>query len=570
MAEHRWWRSLLARVTVAYAIGALLLSSTMAAASYLLAENRLLSEAQLQHREQAYFNAIDVRQALLPSSPFPSTESANTAYRAALEGLSRPNRSQVGLLPADRVVRSPTGLTRDQLPEALLNHKSQAVQMMYRSPGGETMYGVAIDLPGVNATYIEVLPLGDLDSTLGSLRVILLGVALVASVAGAGLGYYSARRALAPVARVSSAASAISEGDFTTRLDLQADRDLAQLSTAFNDMVDAVGQRIDREQRFTSDVSHELRSPLMTLTASLEVLERRKESLPEVAQQAVELLSQDLERFQRLVEDLLEISRAEAGALQLEPSEFRLAEFLENVLATTHNVFVPIEYPPRLAGLVVSADKRRLAQVVANLLDNANKYGGGATRVSYDMVPGDSLDLDAGSSAADRLPDRVQIVVEDDGPGVPPHLRDRIFERFGRIDSSAGNRSAATGFGLGLSLVAEHVRLHDGTVWVSDRIDGRHGARFVVELPLDEHALGEDEEMAELAAPVGAARPGGPRTSGPQVRSADEPLIGGPEPDGGPPPSDPCPADATSSEKTASPETSTFDAASSETTRSSP
>ncbi|MFV0523967.1 MAG: sensor histidine kinase [Acidimicrobiales bacterium] len=530
MPEHRWWRSLLARVTVAYAIGALLLSSTMAAASYLLAENRLLSEAQLQHREQAYFNAIDVRQ-VLPSSPFPSTESANTAYRAALEGLSRPNRSQVGLLPPDGVVRSPTGLTRDQLPDPLLSHKSQAVQMVFRSLEGETMYGVAIDLPGVNATYIEVLPLGDLDSTLASLRVILLGVALVASVAGAGLGYYSARRALAPVARVSSAASAIAEGDFTTRLDLQADRDLAMLSTAFNDMVDAVGQRIDREQRFTSDVSHELRSPLMTLTASLEVLERRKESLPEVAQQAVDLLSQDLERFQRLVEDLLEISRAEAGALQLERSEFRLAEFLENVLATTHNVFVPIEYPPSLANLVVSADKRRLAQVVANLLDNSNKYGGGATRVSYDVVPGDGLDLEPADAGGSGVPDRVQIVIEDDGPGVPPHLRDRIFERFGRIDSSAGNRSAATGFGLGLSLVAEHVRLHDGTVWVSDRIDGRHGARFVVELPLDDDALGDHEEMAQLAEPVGGLRAAGPRLPDLGARQADEPLIGLPEPD---------------------------------------
>jgi len=128
---------------------------------------------------------------------------------------------------------------------------------------------------------------------------------------------------------------------------------------------------------------------------------------------------------------------------------------------------VPIELDAELAGVVVPADKRRLARVIANLLDNAAKYGDGATAVSLRQVEG-----------------AVQIAVEDQGPGVPPEDRQLIFDRFAR-GGIAGRRGSSEGVGLGLALVAEHVRLHGGQVWVEDRIDGREGARFVVELPTE-------------------------------------------------------------------------------------
>jgi signal transduction histidine kinase len=103
---------------------------------------------------------------------------------------------------------------------------------------------------------------------------------------------------------------------------------------------------------------------------------------------------------------------------------------------------------------------------VANLLDNARKYGDGASTV-----------------VLQRSDDRVQLIVEDEGPGVPDEERDLIFERFAR-GGGAGRRGSNEGVGLGLALVAEHVRLHGGRVWVEDRADGRPGARFVVELPV--------------------------------------------------------------------------------------
>ena len=129
--------------------------------------------------------------------------------------------------------------------------------------------------------------------------------------------------------------------------------------------------------------------------------------------------------------------------------------------------------------LVISADKRRLARVIQNLLDNAAKYGGDA----------DLVELARG-------PDHVQITVVDSGPGVPTEERENIFNRFAR-GSEGGRRGAGTGTGLGLALVAEHVQLHGGSVAVEDRRVGQPGARFVVTLPgiidpshdpADEHA----------------------------------------------------------------------------------
>ncbi len=466
-------------MTVAYAVGSLLLSFTVAGATFALARAQLLEAAESQHREQAYTNAKSLRanlQSLLELGG-PTDETSRENILVNLSNLSRFNGSQQALLLDDGQWLSPFTI-QEQLngyPVLVQSTRQWNVADMHIDVDGTVSYAVGIRLDTLNATYFEVRSLADLDSTLSSLRAILIGVATLASGAGAAFGYYSARRALTPLSRISTAASAIADGDFTMKLDLEDDRDLALLGSAFNNMVDTVGQRIERERQFTSDVSHELRSPLMTLTASVEVLERRKDSLPDVAQQAIELLSHDLDRFQRLVQDLLEISRMEAGAVQLQISSFLLIEFLENVMTQSRNPGLLMNFSPGDPDLVVSADKRRLAQVMTNLIENAEKYGGGATGISYEVVDDD-----------------VQIVVEDNGPGVPAEERDRIFERFARMGGVAGNRAADAGFGLGLSLVGEHVRLHGGQVWVTDRIDGQHGARFVVQLP-----LGPDRELHE-------------------------------------------------------------------------
>jgi signal transduction histidine kinase len=232
-------------------------------------------------------------------------------------------------------------------------------------------------------------------------------------------------------------------------------------------MAVALEERIQRDARFASNVSHELRSPLMTLAASIAVLENQRDDMPDRARAALDLMVADIERFQQLVEDLLEISRFDAGVMHLDLEEVRVDELVIQAVTNSTDVDVPVDIDADLAGVVVKADKRRLSRVIDNLLDNAAKYGEGATRVELR-----------------KLGDAVLIAVEDDGPGVPTHDREAIFFRFNR-GTSAGHRRGIDGVGLGLALVAEHVRLHGGSVWVEDRAEGEPGARFVIELPAE-------------------------------------------------------------------------------------
>jgi signal transduction histidine kinase len=181
----------------------------------------------------------------------------------------------------------------------------------------------------------------------------------------------------------------------------------------------------------------------------------------------------DVGRFQNLVEDLLEISRFDAGAVRLHREELLVAEFVRQAVSVSSVPDAHLTVDPRAEDLVIQADKRRLARVVANLLENARYYGGGRVDVTVEPSQPEGEDI------VD-----VQIAVEDHGPGVPPEERLLIFERFAR-GGSAGRRGSSEGAGLGLALVDEHVRMHGGRVWVDDRRDGEEGARFVIELPAE-------------------------------------------------------------------------------------
>jgi signal transduction histidine kinase len=270
----------------------------------------------------------------------------------------------------------------------------------------------------------------------------------------------------------SKAAKAIAGGRLDTRLQATDDPDLALITSSFNDMARALQNRVERDARFASDVSHELRSPLMTLSASVEVMQARRDEMPERARAALDLLVADVSRFQGLVEDLLEISRFDAGAIRLEKEEFSVAEFVRQAIAVSVAPTTSLFVEPSAQDLIISGDRRRLARVLANLIDNGTSYGGGNLEISVlvqDVSP---------------FQTQVHIVVEDHGPGVIPEERQLIFERFAR-GAAAGRRSGSEGAGLGLSLVEEHVKLHGGRIWVEDRHDGAPGARFVIELPAE-------------------------------------------------------------------------------------
>jgi two-component system sensor histidine kinase MtrB len=425
-----------ARITLAFAVGALLLSALLSATTWALTRENLVNQREDSALVLAYQNARTVQTRI--GSP-------DTDQQALLASLSTPLGARPILYYDDQYVPLTAEFGQDALPQSLrdLVIGGQAARMRY-DYRGEMQLAVGVPIP-------------------------LVGAALVTTFAGAALGWWASRRALRPLSSVSTAATALATGRLETRVEPSADPDLRPITESFNDMAQALQDRIEQDGRFASDVSHELRSPLMTLAASIEVLQNQREDLPERARAALDLMAGDVDRFQQLVEDLLEISRFDAGVARLELEEVHLAELVMQAVQHSTDTDEPVELDAALAGLVVHADKRRIVRVIANLIDNAGKYGGGATGVSLR-----------------RVDDGIQIAVEDRGPGVPEEDRSLIFGRFSR-GVSAGRRGHTDGVGLGLALVEEHVNLHGGKVWVDGRADGEEGARFVVELPVEDH-----------------------------------------------------------------------------------
>lgn len=447
-----------ARITLAFGLGALLLSTLLASVTWGLTREDLLNQRDRVAVSRVLINAVAARDKVGPEDDIDQT----------LEGLSTPE----GSTPLVRVrgqwnsLNSALFEPADLRPELLATVEAGTAARMQYESRGEPILVVGVPIPTEDAVYFERVSLVEVQDTLNGLAIILVGAAVATTIAGFAFGFYAAGRTLRPLVEVGEAAQAIAGGRLDTRLEAEKDPDLRPLTDSFNAMATALQERIERDARFASEVSHELRSPLMTLTASVEVLENSRDDLPERAATAVDLLSHDIERFQQLVEDLLEISRFDAGAVHLDLSEVFAGEMVERSVAALVGSAVPVEVEPDAAEAVIRVDKRRMGQVIANLLDNAAKYAGGATLVRVEARSG-----------------RVRIVVEDEGPGVPPEERDVIFDRFSR-GSAGGRRGDDFGTGLGLALIREHMHLHGGHVWVDDRPDGLPGSCFVIELPV--------------------------------------------------------------------------------------
>ncbi len=443
------------RVTLVYSVGALVLAAVMAALAFGLARKYLLSERETSAKRQTFANARLVRSDL---------RSVNADVTVFLGTLPTGTESDSLVYRRGQWFGSSVGLGFNRLPNDIVTKGLSGVAATQRFEyAGATQIAVAVPLTQVDAVYFQVSSLRELVSTLGILSAPLAGGALVTTAAGAMLGMWASRRALQPVRDVAVAAGDIAGGNLVTRLRVAEDPDLAKLAGAFNAMVDAVQTRIARDARFASDISHELRSPLTTLATSLVVLARNTSGWTDAQRQALELMTAEVTGFQRLVEDLLEISRVDAGATTLVLDDVIAGEFLRRLAAIVYPG-VCVDVAPDADGAMLRIDKRRLERAFTNLAQNADRYAGGAVRLGLC-----------------RTSFGVRFEVDDAGPGVPLADRERVFERFSR--GGAGRRAPGTGVGLGLALVSEHVALHKGRVFVEDRPGG--GARFVVELPAD-------------------------------------------------------------------------------------
>jgi two-component system sensor histidine kinase MtrB len=462
------------RLTLTFALGAGVLSAVLSVVTFGLTRENLLTQREESSVAQALSNAERVGNRL-------GTDADAKAVEQVLASLPTPEGAQPVLLyQGEWFARNNIEFGSQDIPPTLrATISGQRAARMRVEHTGDPYLVVGVPIPSLGAEFFEGVSLGDTARALDGLAISLLGASALTTIAGGFVGYWASRRVFRPLLDVGEAAEAIAGGRLDTRLPVGGDPDLDLIASPFNEMAQALEDRIERDARFASEVSHELRSPLMTLSATVEVLENSREEMPERAQTALVLLSADVDRLQQLVEDLLEISRFDVGAIKLHLEDVLAVEIVIQAVSVLAGGGVPVRYEPDAGEAVVRVDKRRFGRVIANLLDNAEKYAGGATGVTVTVVEGG-----------------LQIAVEDRGGGVPPEDRSTIFDRFSR-GGEGGNRSTDSGVGLGLALVDEHVRLHGGRVWVEDRLDGEPGARFVVELPLVEVAKDPDGTAGE-------------------------------------------------------------------------
>lgn len=451
----RWWprhcpAGLRCRVTTAAVGVAVVLSVVMAVGVWTTVSRQLLLEQEAATLTQALANAQQVRRGL--PAGLPATE--------VLAQLPREAPSTSLLKWGPDWISSSLNLAESDLPVEFRATvlAGQLTQQRVTMDGNEWL-AVGIPLPG-SAAYFEIFPLGELDRAYHVLGLALVVGALLLPFVALLVGWWAARAALRPLTGVAAAAEAFAEGDLEARMHPGEDPDLGRIAESFNRTAAALQRRVRSDARFAADVSHELRNPLTTMVNAMSLLQAHRRALPADARDAFDLLTAEMHRFERLVSDLLEISRSDVGAADVTLELVHPADLVEHTVPSRLQQRVAVA--PAIRDVVVCTDKRRLERVVANLVDNAEKHGGGLTRVA----------IEPGS-------DEIKICVDDGGPGVAPPDRERIFDRFAR--GPGGAQTAGDGVGLGLSLVARHVALLNGSIAVCDSPDG--GARFVVSLP---------------------------------------------------------------------------------------
>jgi two-component system sensor histidine kinase MtrB len=296
-------------------------------------------------------------------------------------------------------------------------------------------------------------------------NVLLVGwaaVVVVAALVGRGL----ARRTLEPVGKASQAARDMAEGLLATRLPVEAKDEFGAWAASFNEMADALEAKITalseaqaRERRFTSDVAHELKTPLAALVGEASLLREHLDEMPKEARRPAELMVHDVGRLRRLVEDLMEISRFDAGKEDVVADEVDVPA-LVGAIVRSRGWANAVE----LAGeLVLITDRRRLERIVANLIGNAVEHGGSPVRVRVSRDGRAAL-----------------IQVTDRGPGISPEHLPHLFERFYKADPSR----RGPGSGLGLAIARENAQLLGGDIEVWSEFE--FGTRFTVRLPIDD------------------------------------------------------------------------------------
>ena len=305
--------------------------------------------------------------------------------------------------------------------------------------------------------------LEDVEESVGALMSALLAGVPVATAVLAGLLWWAVGRALRPVEEIRRRVDAISGARLDRRVPEPAQpEEIARLARTMNAMLARLQASADEQRRFVADASHELRSPLARMRAELEVDAAHPESADRAATAASALA--ETVALQRLVDDLLLLARGDAGALPLGESPLDLDEVVAAPVARARTAGVAVD-DGGVRPVQVRGDRGQLERLVDNLLANAVRHA--RSRVVVTL--------------AEQPPGTAVLTVVDDGPGIPPAERDRVFERFTRLDEARA--ADAGGAGLGLAIARDVAERHGGSLRLAEPDAGSPGARFVVTLP---------------------------------------------------------------------------------------
>ncbi|NEE01749.1 sensor histidine kinase [Phytoactinopolyspora halotolerans] len=486
----RWPGGLRTRVIVAFVVVAMAAATAASGAGYVVARGSLIEESQ----QRATDSLRDQLTQLAPDVTYPPDQQALDRLRRSIG-----DDALVTFDGMSASAGSALGLVSDELRAAVATGDGFAVQRVVDDSGPKLVMGTSMTLTGLDGTRsesgVDVYVIQDLQRLQDQLdqwtRVVGLTIAGALPLAIA-LALLISRSVLRPIRGLRDSANQLAHGDLSTRLSPTGRDELADLATTFNhtaaELERSVGELQRREadaRRFAGDVSHELRTPIMALTSLMEMLEADARSRsPDDAQMAAMAVGQT-QKLARLAEDLLEISRLDAGAAQLRPEmvdvarvvadSLQLRAFDDGVELRTH------------APVLARVDVRRLDVAVGNIVGNALRHGRPPVIVDV-QVDGDDI----------------VVIVTDHGPGIPDDVGpDALFARFYKSDAS---RSTSDGSGLGLSIALANARLHGGDLTACNT-EGA-GAQFTLRLP---RRLDDDDPPPAPPPPDPAAdgHPGG-------------------------------------------------------------
>jgi len=385
-----------------------------------------------------------------------------------------------GTLPLYRELGQQNGKSYEEVGNALLGFKSSMVRINER---GEVIVSVAVPVQrfrAVRGALMLSTQGADIDNTLGAERLAIFKLFLIASGVMVVLSFLLAGTIAGPVRRLAESAQLVRRR-LRSRVeipDLSHRRDeIGHLSGSLRDMTDALYTRIEAIESFAADVAHELKNPLTSLRSAVETLPLARTD--ESRARLLSVIQHDVKRLDRLISDISAASRLDAEMQRHEVEPVDMAKLLATIVGVAserHDDGVAVKLncqPARPGAYIVVGQDTRLGQVMDNLIDNARSFSppGGSVRVT-----------------CRRVKNEVEIIVDDDGPGIPSEAMQRIFERFytHRPDQAFGQNS-----GLGLSISKDIIAAHGGRIWAENRqslaVPGLApkvlGARFIVRLP---------------------------------------------------------------------------------------